>query len=118
MDNDGMDPAVQAYIDEIPPEFRPLFDRVHALVLEGCPDATLTISYKMPTYTVGKHRLYLGVWKHGISIYGWGADRDAGFAARRPDLVSGKGTVQIRPEDAAEISDEELRDLARAALAD
>jgi hypothetical protein len=77
----------------------------------------VTISYNIPTYKVGKHRLYLAVWQHGVSIYGWGADRDAGFSARHPDLLSGKGTVQIRPEDAAAISDEELRDLAGAALA-
>ena len=32
-----MDAAVQTYIDEIPSELRPLFDRVHGLFIEACP---------------------------------------------------------------------------------
>lgn len=112
-----MDEAVRAYIEGIGPEHRPLFDRLHRLVLEAQPGAAVTLSYGIPTYRVARRRLYLGAWKHGISVYGWQPGRDAGFAARHPELLSGKGTLQLRPEDAARIPDEELRDLARAALA-
>ena len=52
-----------------------------------------------------------------MSIYGWGKDRDAGFSTRHAELVTGKGTVQLRPDDAAAIPDDEFRDLARAVLA-
>ena len=113
-----MDDAVRAYIDAIPSEYRPQFDRLHRLILEVHPDAAVVISYKMPTYKVGRRRLYVGVWKHGVSIYGWGEGRDAGFTARHPDLATGKGTIQLRPDDTAAIPDDELRDLVRAALAD
>jgi hypothetical protein len=58
------------------------------------------------------------VWRHGVSIYGWQQGRDAGFTARHPELKSGKGTIRLRPEDAAAIGDDELRDLVRAALGD
>ncbi|WP_411088088.1 hypothetical protein [Streptomyces sp. 061-3] len=34
-----------------------------------------------------------------------------------PALTSGKATIRLRPEDAAAIPEDELRDLARAALA-
>jgi uncharacterized protein YdhG (YjbR/CyaY superfamily) len=112
-----MDAAVQTYIDEIPSDHRALFDRVHGLIIEAVPAATVTISYNIPTYKVGKHRLYLAAWKHGVSIYGWGEDRDAGFSTRHTELVTGKGTVQLRPDDAAAIPDDEFRDLARAVLA-
>jgi len=37
----------------------PLFDRLHRLVLRLHPEATLVLSYKMPTYKVGKRRLYI-----------------------------------------------------------
>jgi len=111
-----MDDAVRDYIDAIDPAHRPLFDRLHRLVLEARPDAALVISYHMPTFKVGRQRLFLGVWKHGVSIYGWGQDRDAGFTARHPKLTTGRGTIQLRAEDAARISDNEFRDLARAAL--
>jgi uncharacterized protein YdhG (YjbR/CyaY superfamily) len=113
-----MDDTVRNYLDAIAAEHRPLFDRLHGLVLEVCPDATVVLSYQIPTYKVGKRRLYLGVWKHGVSIYGWGQGRDGGFLARHPDLRSGKGTIQLRPADAAAIPDDEFRTLIRSALAD
>jgi uncharacterized protein YdhG (YjbR/CyaY superfamily) len=112
-----MDDAVRDYVDAIPPQHRPLFDRLHGLILEVHPDASVVISYQIPTYKVGRNRLYLGVWKHGVSIYGWGQGRDAGFAAHHPELITGKGTIQLRPHDAAGIADDEFRDLVRAALA-
>lgn len=111
-----MDDAAQEYIDAITPEHRPLFDRIHRLVLEVHPDVEVVLSYKMSTYKVGRYRLYVGVWKHGVSFYGWEQDRNAGFSARHPELVTNKGTIRLRPDDAARIADDELRDLVRAAL--
>jgi uncharacterized protein YdhG (YjbR/CyaY superfamily) len=108
--------AVQQYIDAIPREHRPLFDRLHALILDVHPEADVAISYQIPTYKVGRRRLYLGTWKHGVSIYGWEQDRDGGFTARHPELRTGKGTIRLRPDDATAIPDDELRDLIRAAL--
>jgi uncharacterized protein YdhG (YjbR/CyaY superfamily) len=113
-----MDDAVRDYVDAIAPEHRPLFDRLHRLILEVHPDASVVLSYQIPTYKVGRNRLYLGVWTHGVSIYGWGRGRDAGFTGRHPELLTGQGTIQLRPDAAAGISDDELRDVVRAALAD
>ena len=110
-----MDEAVQGYIDGIAPEHRPLFDRLHRLILAAHPDAAVVLSYQMPTYKVGSRRLHVGAWKHGVSIYG-SQDRDGGFTARHPELRTSKGTIQLRPEEAAGISDDELRGLVRAAL--
>ena len=70
----------------------------------------------MPTYKVGRNRLFLGAWSHGISIYGWQRGRDAGFSDRHPGLVSSKGTIKLRPGDAATLDDDELRDLFRTVL--
>jgi len=111
-----MDPGVQAYIDGIDPERRALFDRLHRIVLEEHPDAEVALSYGMPGYRVGKRRLNLGVWKHGVSVYGWRGDRDGGFVANHPTLSSGKGTLRISPQHAASISDDELRALLGGAL--
>jgi hypothetical protein len=108
---------VQAYIDAIPPGHRPLFDRLHQLIVTAHPGAEVTLSYKMPAYQAENRRIYVGAWKHGISIYGYGQDRDGGFTSRHPELVTSKGTIQLRPGDAAAIPDEELLALARAALA-
>ncbi len=111
-----MDDAVQDYIGRIAPEHRPLFDRLHRLILEAHPEAVTVLSYQMPTYKVGDRRLFVGVWKHGLSLYGWAEGRDAGFSARHADLKTGRGTIQLRPADAAGIPDEEFRSLAREAL--
>ena len=110
------DQAVQEYIDAIIPEHRPLFDRLHRLILEAQPGATVVLSYQIPTYKVGARRLHVGAWKHGVSLYGWQQGGDAGFTVRHPELKTSKGTIRLRPEDAAGIADDEFRDLARAAL--
>ena len=112
-----MDDAVREYVENIGPEYRPLFDRLHGLILAEYPEANVVLSYQMPTYKVGKNRLHLAVWQHGVSIYGWQADSNAGFRERHPDLIHSKTTIRLRPEDAAAIPDSEFSDLIRAALA-
>ncbi len=47
----------------------------------------------------------------------WQQGRDDAFTSRHPALKTSKGTLQLRPEDAAAIHDDELSDLVRAALA-
>jgi uncharacterized protein YdhG (YjbR/CyaY superfamily) len=108
--------AVQEYIEAITPEHRPLFDRLHRLILEAQPGATVVLSYQIPTYQFGGRRLHVGAWKHGVSLYGWQQGGDAGFTSRHPGLRTGRGTIRLRPEDAEGIADGEFRDLACAAL--
>src|SRR5580704_10698173 len=89
--------AVQNYVDAISPEHRPLFDRLHRLILGLYPEATVVISYKMPTYRVGKGRIHIGTWRHGVSIYGWKHEGAQDFIARHSGLRKSKGTIQLRP---------------------
>ena len=111
-----MDDAARAYIDAIDPDHRPLFDRIQRLIVADHPDVDVVISYQIPTFVVGGRRLYVGAWKHGVSLYGWGADEASGSVARHPELTSGKGTIRLRPADAAAIDDVELGALLRGAL--
>jgi uncharacterized protein YdhG (YjbR/CyaY superfamily) len=112
-----MDREVQKYIDSITPEYRSLFDRLQGLVRKEHPEAEVGYSYKMPKYSVGKRRIFLAVWQHGVSIYGVGPGADAGFIARHPELIASRGTIRLRPKDAAAIPDGEFREMFRAALA-
>ena len=107
---------MRSYIDGIAAGSRPLFDRLHRLILQAYPGAAVVMSYKMPAYQVGRRRLHVGAWKHGVSLYGWPRDRAEGFLSRHPGLKTSTGTIRLRPEDAAGISDDELCDLVRAAL--
>jgi Domain of unknown function (DU1801) len=109
------DEAVRRYLDEMDSEYRPVFDRLHQLMMAACPDAELVLSYGMPTFRVGRRRLNVGAWLHGLSLY-VSPNRDGGFSARHPALAAGKGTIKIRPADAAGITDAEFQDLFRAAL--
>lgn len=109
---------MRTYIDTIEPAHRPLFDRLHRLILTACPGASVALSYGIPAYKAGRRRIFLGAWKHGVSIYGWQQGRDAGFISRHPALKTSKGTIQLRPEDAAAIGDDEFLALVRSALED
>ena len=104
------------YIDAIDPERRPLFDRIHRLVTEVHPEATVRMAYQMPAYEQGGRRLSVGVWKHGVSIYGWRGDRDGGLLARHPELRTSTGTIQLSVAGAEAITDDELRGLISGAL--
>ena len=109
-------PEVQGYIDAVAPRQRPLFDRLHGLVVGAFPEAEIVLSYDMPTYVVGERRLYVAAWKSWVSLYGWDEGRDGGFLERHPELSSGRGTIKLRPAAAEDIGDEELLDLVRGAL--
>jgi hypothetical protein len=111
----AMDEAVLRYRDEMDSEFRPVFDRLHRLIVTACPDAELVLSYGMPTYRIGRRRLNVGAWQHGLSLY-VSPNRDGGFSARHSALAAGKSTIKLRPADAAAIPDAEFQDLFRAAL--
>jgi hypothetical protein len=113
-----MDAAVQAYLDTIPTKTRPLFDRIHGLVLERHPDAEILISYDMPTYQVGTRRLYVAAWKNWVSFYGWSEGHDGGFLDRHPGLASGQGTIKLTPKAAEDVTDDEIRSLISGALGD
>ena len=65
-----MDEAVLRYRDQLDSTQGPLFDRLHRLIIGACPDAEVVLSYGMPTYRIGRRRLNIGVWKHGL----WFAD--------------------------------------------
>jgi len=89
------DEAVRYYRDEMDGEYRPVFDRLHRLILAMCPDAELVLSYGMPTYRIGRRRLNIGVWKHGLSLY-VSPNRDGGFSAHDPRAGLGQGDHQGR----------------------
>lgn len=111
------DDAVRAYVDALDPDGRALYDRFSALVLAEHPQASVTWAYAMPTVVVGERRLHVGVWKHGLSLYGWSTDRSGGFCDRYPHLCGDKGTLRLPHAEAARIPDEHLRDLVRATFA-
>lgn len=112
----AVDQAVSDYLDAIPAEHRALFDRIHRIIVETCPDVAVVLSHQMPTYQLGARRLHVGVWQHGVSFYGWKAHGDGGFIARHPESRTSTGTIRIRVDAAESIADDEFRSLVGAVL--
>jgi uncharacterized protein YdhG (YjbR/CyaY superfamily) len=107
-------PAVRERIAAIPAEHRPLFDRMAAVADAAHPEADVVLSYDMPTWAVGKARLHVGVWAHGISVYGWDEARAAPFLERHPKLRTSTGTIRIGVGD--DVTDADLAVLVAASL--
>ena len=90
------DQAVQKYIDAITPEHRPLFDRLHRLILEAQPGATVVLSYQIPTYKrSGKAVLYFAGWKQHYSLYPAGARLVAAFKKELAPYTINKSTIRF-----------------------
>jgi hypothetical protein len=85
-----MPPEVQACIDGIPPGHRPLFERLHRLILTADPGAQVTLSYKMPGPPVhsepGHHgmvlaeRLAAGYGDDDPFVLGWREELGSSYA--------------------------------------
>jgi len=106
-----MDPAVQSYIDAIPERQRPLFDRLQMLVLELYPDAETLISYGIPTFKVGRRRVYLGLWKGGVSLH---AIDPEPFKQRYPSIKTGRGSLNFKVTD--EVPEADVREVIKSAI--
>jgi hypothetical protein len=107
---------LQAYLDGIDPANRPLFDRIDGLILVEFPHAEVGIAYKMPVYRVGDRSLNVGVWAHGVSLYGVNDDDAPTLLARHPELSSGRGTLRIPRKVADDVTDAELVEVIKAVL--
>jgi uncharacterized protein YdhG (YjbR/CyaY superfamily) len=106
-----MDPAVQQYIDAIPDGHRPLFDHLQSLILELYPDAEIRISYQIPTYKVGRGRVYLGLWKNGVSLHAVDVKT---FKQRHPSIKTGKGSLNFKLTD--ELPEADIREVIKRAI--
>ena len=109
-----MNEDVQRFIDAIPADHRPLFDRLQALVLEMYPAAQVILSYQVPTYKIKTGWVALGYWKQGVSIYTNGPHHLAEFKAAFPGVKTGKGSINLRLSD--DVPLEALRQVIRHAM--
>jgi uncharacterized protein YdhG (YjbR/CyaY superfamily) len=88
---------VGAWIADVPPEHRELFDTLHDLILATLPAAEVALSYNMPAYKVGSRRVSLGRWKGGVVLCTTTAEPVADFRRRHPQFGGGKVTIQFAP---------------------
>lgn len=102
-----MDDAARDYVEALAPQRRPLFGRVRRLIMEEHPGAAVVLSYQIPTYVVGRHRLYVGVWRHlhpserGLAARRSPADADVSAPAPRVPVAE-RPTVSLGVDPAYE----------------
>jgi hypothetical protein len=106
-----MDPADQRYLDAIPDGHKPLFNYLQSLILELYPGAEIVLSYQIPTYKVGRRRVFLGLWKGGVSLHAVLVEQ---FKQRHPSIKTGKGSLNFRLTD--ELPEADIREVIKRAM--
>jgi uncharacterized protein YdhG (YjbR/CyaY superfamily) len=62
-------PAVDEYIASFPKDVQRVLRELRRTIRAEVPDAEETISYQMPTYVSGRHRVYFGGFKQHVGMY-------------------------------------------------
>jgi uncharacterized protein YdhG (YjbR/CyaY superfamily) len=90
--------AVQAYFNALPADRKPLAEQLHGIILALFPEVTVDLSYRMPTYRVGKGWVALANQKHYVSLYTCSTHHLTWFRKRHPEIRTGKGCINFRPD--------------------
>ncbi len=59
---------IDAYINVAAPEARPILKKIRSLVRDAVPEATETISYRMPAFKLKKTFFYFAAFKEHIGV--------------------------------------------------
>jgi uncharacterized protein YdhG (YjbR/CyaY superfamily) len=62
-------PAVQAYIASFPPKIRARLEAVRRTIRKAAPQATESISYRIPAYKLDRIVVYFAGFKQHIGLY-------------------------------------------------
>ena len=61
--------TIDQYIASFPPEVQVILEKVRATVRKAAPDATETISYRIPAFTLNGALVYFAAFKKHIGFY-------------------------------------------------
>ena len=68
--NQSKPASVDAYIAGFPAGVQAILKKVRTTIRKAAPDATETIKYGMPTFTLGGNLVFFSAWKKHIGVYG------------------------------------------------
>jgi uncharacterized protein YdhG (YjbR/CyaY superfamily) len=87
--------TVEEYIGSFPEDVQAVLREVRRRIRSVVPDAGETISYQIPTMTLGgKNLVSFAGWKNHISMYPV-PDTDGAFGRELAPYLAGKGTVRF-----------------------
>lgn len=90
---------VNDYIQSIPDQHLDRYMSIHHLILKLYPDATVDMSYNMPTYKAGDGWVALANQKNYISLYTCGALHLESYKQKHPQQKTGIGCINFRERD-------------------
>ena len=96
---------IENYINTIPQQRLERFLSIHDLILKLYPDATVDMSYRMPTYRVGEGWVALASQKNYISLYTCGESHLQSYKTKHPEQKTGKGCINFRARDQIHLDD-------------
>jgi uncharacterized protein YdhG (YjbR/CyaY superfamily) len=105
---------VDNYIRSMPPQRHDRFMSIHDLIIRLYPDASIDMSYRMPTYRIGDAWVALANQKQYISLYTCSASHLETYKQKYPLQKTGKGCINFRDID--EIHYDELEVVIRHAI--
>jgi uncharacterized protein YdhG (YjbR/CyaY superfamily) len=85
---------VDAYIAAAPPKARPALRRIRAIIKSEAPDATETISYRMPYYSHHGRLIYFALMRTWVGLYMLGRAK-ARYAKELAPYLSGASTARF-----------------------
>ena len=87
--------TIDDYIDTFPADVQAILRELRRRISNVVPTADETISYGIPTFTLGgSHLVYVAGWKHHISVYPVPTG-DAAFEREIEPYRAGKGTLKF-----------------------
>lgn len=111
-----MDKEVQQYVEAVPEERKPLFDKLHTLILGLYPDAEIVMSYKIPTYKAKSGWVALANQKQYVSLYTNDENYIAAFKSKHPSIKTGKACINFKESDPVPLAD--LKKVIKHAIED
>ena len=100
-----MDKNTEKYFKAVPKARKERVEALHQLILGLFPDATVDMTYKMPTYRVGDGWVALANQKQYVSLYTCGSHHLEGFRAKHPEIKTGKGCINFKDKDELPLQD-------------
>jgi uncharacterized protein YdhG (YjbR/CyaY superfamily) len=91
--------SVEAYLAELPPEFRAALESLRAVILAAAPGATDTISYSMPALRHrGRILVSNAAFKDHCSLFPCSMAVIESLEAELAPFRASKGTLHFRPD--------------------
>jgi len=88
---------VDEYINQYTGEVKTRLEKIRKVIKKTAPDATETISYRMPTYRKGKNLFHFAGFKNHIGFYPTPSGIEA-FQDELKEFKTSKGAIQF-PHD-------------------